>query len=393
MKRVSAVIVAGGAGRRFASAMPKQFLQLDAEPVLDRAAEKFQDCPLVDDIIIVVPAAYVKKSSYLRKKFSKIRAIVSGGEKRQDSVYRGLLKVPRGTGIALIHDGVRPAVTAGLITSVIRAAEKFGGAVPALPLTDTIKKADNCGMIAGTCDRDSLFAAQTPQGFRFPEIKRAYAAAVKSMEAFTDCAAVYERQGFKVKIVQGEKTNIKITYREDLRPGGAGLPRVGTGYDIHRLVEKRKLILGGVRIPFEKGLLGHSDADALTHAVCDSLLGAAGMRDIGFHFPDTDDRFKGVSSLKLLDKVVKMLADNNISIANVDTVIIMERPKLSGHIESIKRSLAGVLKLSENSIGVKAKTREGMGEAGRGEAVECYATALVIQNSAEGMTDKTQGRV
>ena len=318
-KKVTVIVVAAGRGSRFGGDLPKQFLKIGEKTVLERAIEPFQDHPAVDGIIVAASEEYLEHCRRLCSRFDKTEAVVCGGEQRQDSVFACLERVE--DGLVMVHDGARPSVTQDVIDRVIDGAYNHGASVPCVPVKDTIRQMkDSGGLLSATLDRSSLFCVQTPQGFHTQILKRAYEKAKTDGFVGTDDAGLVERLGEPVSITEGDYANIKITTREDLPEQTAGWRnlnkmdmRIGSGYDVHQLTEGRKLILGGVDIPYEKGLLGHSDADVLLHALMDALLGAAALGDIGKHFPDTDERYKGISSIKLLEHVKLLISDSGYS--------------------------------------------------------------------------------
>jgi 2-C-methyl-D-erythritol 4-phosphate cytidylyltransferase/2-C-methyl-D-erythritol 2,4-cyclodiphosphate synthase len=285
------------------------------------------------------------------------------------------------TDVVVVHDAARPFATADLISKTIAAAAESGAALAALEARDTVKQGRE-GVVQSTLDRRTIFLAQTPQAFRQSVLRDALSLGSEA----TDEAALAEQAGHQIRIVQGEASNIKITTpddlpiaeaiaRQDAKPARTG--RAGFGYDLHRLVEGRPLILGGVTIPFDRGLAGHSDADAICHAITDALLGAAGAGDIGRHFPDTDPRWKGASSLDLLRRAVEIVREHGLAVGNVDATVILERPKLAPHVEQMRATLAEVLGVTPDRVSIKGKTNEGVGEIGRGEAIAVHAIALV----------------
>jgi 2-C-methyl-D-erythritol 4-phosphate cytidylyltransferase/2-C-methyl-D-erythritol 2,4-cyclodiphosphate synthase len=315
--------------------------------------------------------------------------IVDGGTRRQDSVANGFRAASRRSDIVVIHDAARPFVTADLIARTIAAAAHSGAALAALRARDTVKRAGpvlegGLPRVAETIPRESVYLAQTPQAFRAKILADALAFA----EDATDEAALAERAGHPVALVDGEETNIKITTPADLpiaeaiaKAAGAAKPartgRAGTGYDSHRFVEGRPLILGGVTIPFDRGLAGHSDADALCHAITDAILGAAAAGDIGRHFPDTDPAWKGASSIDLLRRAVAVVRERGFEVGNVDATVIAERPKLAPYIDSMRESIAKAIGIDADRVSVKGKTSEGMDAAGRGEGVVVHAVAQI----------------
>ncbi len=286
----------------------------------------------------------------------------------------------------LVHDAARPFVSEFLIARCIEAAAKFGGAIAAVPAVDTVKrvKADaDAPLITGTVPRESVYLAQTPQAFRREVLKAAVDAGRAGLEG-TDEAALAEHAGHPVRVVEGEPGNVKITTAADLEQASRRMEnaapvmsRVGTGYDLHKLVEGRPLIIGGVSIPFEKGALGHSDADVACHAATDAILGAASLGDIGAHFPDSDPRWKGASSIDLLRQAAAMVRQAGHDIVNVDVVVVLERPKIAPHKAAIQDGLASALGIELSRVSVKGKTNEGVDAVGRGEAIAAHAVALL----------------
>jgi 2-C-methyl-D-erythritol 4-phosphate cytidylyltransferase/2-C-methyl-D-erythritol 2,4-cyclodiphosphate synthase len=315
--------------------------------------------------------------------------VVAGGARRQDSVRNGFEAVRGRADIVVIHDAARPFASPELVARTIDAAIETGAALAALPASDTVKLASGAGgpgpgLVERTMPRERVFLAQTPQAFR-ADVLAAVIDAGRGETVATDEAALAEAAGFPVRLVAGEPTNLKITTMTDLRAaeaiagGGqaAVRTRVGTGYDLHRLVEGRPLVLGGVTVPSEKGLDGHSDADVLAHAITDAILGAVARGDIGRHFPDSDPRWKGAPSMAMLAHAVALAADAGFDVLNVDAVVIAERPKLAPHLDSIRASLAAVLGIDAARVSVKGKTNEGVDAIGRGEAMAVHAVALV----------------
>lgn len=367
-KKITAVIMAAGKGSRMGASVHKQFLPLeDGRTVLEHAAEPFQLSPRVDEIIIVCGAGFEQQCLDLCRRFDKVKKAVPGGCQRQDSVNNALAHV--GEGLVLIHDGARPFVSAEVIDGVIKAACSCGAAVPCVPVKETIRQKD-C-----TLDRSSLFVVQTPQGFETALIKRAYQKAYEDGFYGTDDASLVDRLGEQVAISEGSYSNIKLTTREDL-PVDTQM-RVGQGFDVHKLTENRKLILCGVEIPFEKGLLGHSDADVALHALMDAMLGAACLGDIGKHFPDSDMRYKDIESLRLLAEVARLLAKQGWSLINADITIMAQRPKLLPHIEAMRQNIADTLGIAGDRISVKATTTEKLGFVGREEGIAAEAVCLL----------------
>ena len=390
----TAIIAAGGRGRRLGAAVPKQLLAIGGWPMLQLSVEAFAAHPRVTDLVVVLPPdVAANPPEYLRRPDGRIR-VVAGGERRQDSVALGLAATDEKAEIVVVHDAARPFLDAALIDRAIDGAISSGAAVCAVRAHDTVKVAERQApgggdaiWISATLPRDAVFLAQTPQAFRRSVLADAVRLGQAGVVA-TDEAFLAEQAGHRVRLVEGSSRNIKITSPEDLavaqtlmadagpRTPDSGL-RVGLGYDLHRLVEGRRLILGGVEIPFDRGLLGHSDADALCHAITDAILGACGTGDIGRHFPDDDERWRDAPSTDLLRRAVCLVRDRGFAVHNVDAVVIAERPKLSPHLPAIAGRLADVLQVGADDVSVKGKTGEGLGEIGRGEAIAVHAVALV----------------
>jgi 2-C-methyl-D-erythritol 4-phosphate cytidylyltransferase/2-C-methyl-D-erythritol 2,4-cyclodiphosphate synthase len=377
---VSAILAAGGRGLRLGGSQPKQLLEIAGRPILERSVSLLQEHPDVREVIVALPEELVEDPPAYLLNTSKPLRVVKGGPRRQDSVAAAFRLVSDRADVVVIHDAARPFATSGLLARTIAAAAESGAALAALEARDTVKKVAD-GVVSATLDRRTIFLAQTPQAFRRDVLGDALAIDGDA----TDEAALAERAGHPVRIVEGEASNIKVTTPEDLviaeaigrggRPARTG--RAGMGYDLHRFVEGRPLILGGVTIPFDRGLAGHSDADAVCHAVTDAILGAAGAGDIGRHFSDTDPRWKGASSVDLLRRAVEMVRAEGLAVGNVDATVILERPKLAPYIDQMRANLAAVLGVSIDRVSIKGKTNEGLGEIGRGEAIAVHAIALV----------------
>lgn len=386
MERITAIIPAAGRGQRMGADRPKQYLPLGGRPVLWHVLARLEASPLVTDIVLVVRREdmdYCRSQLSESGGFAKVVAFVPGGAERSASVYRGLLETR--ADMVLVHDAVRPFISEGLLERVVAATREHGAALPALPVVETIKEvADD--LVVGTPRRERLWQAQTPQGFDRELLLRAYHAAGTDAVA-TDDAALVERLGHTVCVVPGEADNRKLTTPEDLawaewrvrareEVPAMGL-RIGQGYDVHRLEEGRPLILGGVTVPFDRGLAGHSDADVLTHAVIDALLGALAAGDIGQLFPDSDAQYKDISSLVLLEQVGTLIAERGARIQHIDAVVAAQRPKLAPHIAAMRQALAATLGLDVGQVSLKATTTERLGFVGREEGMEAQAVVLL----------------
>ncbi len=420
--RTTAIIAAGGRGRRMGAAVPKQLLTVGGRPMLEMSFEVFARHPRVAALVVVLPEELVgSPPTYLRES-GKPTTIVPGGERRQDSVARGFAAVPPDSDVVLVHDAARPLVDRATVDRVIDAAAESGAAICAVRAHDTVKVvesepaqgSDERLWIDRTLPRERVFLAQTPQGFRFAVLADAVRLGQAGVDA-TDEAFLAEQAGHRVRIVPGSASNLKITSRRDLElaqvlaAGGrperqarhpeagtaeraretfasdapaadASMFVVGTGYDLHRLVEGRPLVIGGVHIPHGRGPAGHSDGDPLCHALTDAILGAAGAGDIGRHFPDTDERWRGASSVDLLRQAARIVEEKGFHVVNVDAVVILERPKVAPHQPAIASTLSDALGVPAHAISVKGKTNEGLGDIGRGDAIACHAVALLRRN-------------
>ncbi len=383
-----AIVLAAGTGKRMGKSVPKQFLDLSGRPVLSWTLMAFEQASSVDAVVLVTSAEQV---NFCRAQFGsgagfgKVIAVVVGGSERQHSVAEGMKAVPKKVDVIAVHDGARAFVMPEDIDAVILAAHTHGAAVLGTRVTDTVKRVDG-DRVVETLDRLCLRTVQTPQAFRADVLRRAHEAAVLSDYLGTDDTALVERLGEPVVIVPGRLDNVKVTTPDDLELGQYILEkrgrvisslRIGQGYDVHPLVVGRPLILGGVHIPFEKGLLGHSDADVLIHAVMDALLGALGAGDIGQHFPDTSTAYKDISSLVLLEHVVGVMRQKQAVVVNVDATVMAQRPKLAPHILQMRTNMAKALCVSVDCVSVKATTTEKLGFVGQEEGMAAQAVALV----------------
>ena len=375
-----AVILCGGSGTRMGAAGNKTLLNVGGVPAVVRSFRTFS--AVTDGVVLVTRAGEENLFAETLAAYGlKALAVVPGGEDRQASALCGLKALPAAADIALIHDGARPFVTEEIIRRVIDSVKQYGSGVAAVPCRDTIKRADRDGRVLETLDRSVLWQMQTPQGFFVKDLLAAHAAANAEKTRYTDDAALMEAAGAApVRLVVSSPDNIKLTSPEDLRMvNGMLTPRIGTGFDAHRLAEGRELWLGGVKIPYEKGLLGHSDADAPLHALTDALLGAAAMGDIGKLFPDSDPKYKGISSVLLLEEARRRLTNAGFTVGNVDVTIVCQAPKLAPYIPQMRETIAKALEISADQVSVKATTTERMGYEGRGEGISAQAVALVFQ--------------
>ncbi|MBV1798362.1 bifunctional 2-C-methyl-D-erythritol 4-phosphate cytidylyltransferase/2-C-methyl-D-erythritol 2,4-cyclodiphosphate synthase [Siccirubricoccus sp. G192] len=376
-----ALLMAAGRGSRFGSEVPKQYLPLLGRPVLRHAAEALLADGAVTLIQPVCPPGEAAEVAALLQGLPTLPPI-PGGATRQDSVRAGLealaaRKPP--PAMVLVHDAARPVVPRGTIPRLLAALEHAPGAIPAQPVADTLKRGE-AGHILATVPRTGLFRAQTPQAFRFPILLAAHHAA--SAEA-TDDAQLLEAAGEAVALVEGSETNVKITFPEDLDRVSAMLaarllPRVGTGFDVHRIAVGRPMVLCGVTVPCEFGLEGHSDADVGIHALCDAIYGALAEGDIGRHFPPSEMRWKDADSAQFLRHAAGRIAARGGVLANADVTLLCERPRIGPHAASMQARLAELLGVRPGLVGVKATTTERLGFTGRGEGIAAQAAVMVL---------------
>lgn len=379
-----ALVVGAGRGRRFGGAIPKQYCDLDGEPVLKKTLTQFLKHPLVDAVCCVISPddsdLYDKATVGLN-----LLAPVLGGARRQDSVKNGLEALAdRALDVSkvLIHDAARPFVANDTITAVIEALGNNEGVIPALAMTDTVKQTDTAGSIVRTIPRNGLWRAQTPQGFRFQTILEAHRQMADADE-LTDDAALLEALGRACKVIEGKAENVKITTQEDLaqkaQPKAQPIEetRMGLGFDVHQLIIGDGVTICGIKIPHSHSLKGHSDADVGMHALTDAILGAIGQGDIGTHFPPSDPQWKGVASKVFLKKAAELVRDAGARFVNMDVTIICEQPKIGPHRAAMQKYLAEVLEIELNRISIKATTTECLGFTGRSEGIAAQAIAAV----------------
>jgi 2-C-methyl-D-erythritol 4-phosphate cytidylyltransferase / 2-C-methyl-D-erythritol 2,4-cyclodiphosphate synthase len=384
---VSAIIAAGGRGARFGGSQPKQLSLLAGRPILEHSVSAFLNSRHIAEVVVALPDDLAANPPVYLRAVGKPLHVVAGGARRQDSVARGFARVSPDADVVIIHDAARPLVSEEVIRRTLAAATEVGAAIAALRAQDTVKRTDSDGIVVATLPREQIFLAQTPQAFRIEILRQALAIA----DDATDEAALAERAGHRVKVVEGDPRNLKVTTPDDLAMAeqlfgsAASLPalRVGHGYDLHRLTSGRPLILGGVTIPFDKGLQGHSDADAVCHAVTDAILGAAGAGDIGRHFPDTDTAWKDANSIELLRRAAAIVRAAGFAIVNVDVTVVAQRPQLSPHAEAMQRNLGQALGIAPAQVSVKGKTNEGVDSVGAGESMAAHAVALLAGTLAK----------
>jgi 2-C-methyl-D-erythritol 4-phosphate cytidylyltransferase / 2-C-methyl-D-erythritol 2,4-cyclodiphosphate synthase len=393
----AAVVAAGGTGTRMHSSVPKQFLQILGKPVLFHTIERIASLEEVTQIVIALPPEHIPEAMAIMRQIptrAEVRC-VPGGSSRQASVHCGVAQVTANPDVIMVHDAARALCSRELMLRVLDAAWKKGGAIPGIPATDTIQRVSKKGRVLATPPREELYAIQTPQAFHADILRSALDKAQAAGFLGTDESSVVRWAGHPVVVVPGSPDNIKITRPLDLHIArilisntgaeeqtemGQSRLRIGQGIDYHRLVEGRKLILGGVEIPFEKGLEGHSDADALSHAICDALLGAAAMGDIGQHFPDTDAANHGRSSLEFLRLVREKIEAAGWIIGNVDATLLVQKPRIMPHAQQMQKNIAESLGLAPAAVSIKATTTEGLNAEGRGEGISAQAVALLYSH-------------
>lgn len=396
MKQHAVLITAAGSSTRMGNSVKKEYLYLGNTSVLETCLRTFESTGLFSWFVITIPPGGEAKArqvlcSWLQDPAHQAHTLfVEGASYRQGSVRNGLMALkPYEPATVLIHDGARPWVSPQTVQRVFEGTLRTGACAPVIPLVDSIKRLMPDGTVAEHVDRSAFVGIQTPQGFRFPDILRAHLLAASDGKEYLDDTEIYHRYIGTVHTVEGDKTNRKITFWEDIhmtaQAGGAQLQinRIGFGYDIHRLVEHRTLWVGGVAIPSSKGEEGHSDGDVLIHAVIDALLGSACLGDIGSHFPPSDPIYKDISSRLLLQRVRFLIQEARWKVINLDCTVVLEAPKLLPFREKICQTLAEDLQISPSQISVKGKTKEKQDAVGKQEAIEAYAVVLLSSFSPD----------
>ena len=386
----AAVVVAAGRGTRLPGAVPKPFLDLGGKTVLERSVGIFTASAGIDGVVVVLaPEEIGGERARAAAAIPGVSAVVPGGPSRSRSSLAGVEAAE--AEIVLVHDAARPFASPALVAAVLAATKRHGAAVPVLRVGETVKRDDGTGFAAATLDRDALRLAQTPQGARRELLLKALARAKSEGSEPTDDAEALERAGIPVALIAGEPANIKITTPEDwaearrrLAPSRPAMRvRIGHGYDIHRFGADRVLKLGGVEFPGEAGLAGHSDADVVLHAAMDAVLGAAGLPDIGHHFPPGDPSFAGADSRALAREVARLLRARGWEIGNLDLTLLAETPRIGPRREAMREAIATAFSVDLSRIGVKATTLERLGSLGRSEGIACHAVALLHPSSGE----------
>lgn len=419
--RVAAVVPAAGRGARFGSPESKIWAPLGDRTVLEWTLGALDACVRIDAIVLVGAVRDLERLRRTAAGFGRVAGVVEGGGTRAESVARGLAQLPDECEWVLVHDAARPLVAASLLTAVLDATMESGAAVPGLRIADTVKRVDARRTVQETVSREGLWTVQTPQGARLSALRAAYETlGTRALDA-TDEAGLLQAVGIAVRVVDGDPRNIKVTTPHDLARAAALLParaaspgvavqgwdgpgrpvetpadrvqampggerrmcedavetRTGIGYDVHAFEEGRPLWLGGVRVSHARGLKGHSDADVVLHAVCDALLGAACMGDIGSLFPDTDEAHRDRPSIEFLREVRARLAGHGWRIVHVDTAVLAEEPRMAPHRAAMVEAIAEGLGVDRHRVSVKATTSERLGFAGRAEGIACWATATI----------------
>lgn len=372
MKR-TLILACAGHGERAGFDKNKLLVKLNGKSVLERTFEVFVSSKLIDQYIVVINKEDEKEIKSIKSVSSKA-LFVYGGKTRTQSVKNALEKTEGD--LVLIHDGARPFVTKQMIADCVELAEKKGSAIPIVKSRDTIVSLKR-EKIRSYIGKDELAQVQTPQGFKTEYIKTAYEVAGKKV--FNDDGEVYKEALGELCFYQGDPDNFKLTYEEDFLKADKSSIRFGVGFDCHKLTTKRKLVLGGISIPNDKGLLGHSDADVVLHAIMDAILNSLGLKDIGHYFPNTDKAYKNANSAKLLAEVLKMVSKKKYRVSSVSVSIMAENPKLSPYIDEITENIANLLKIRPHEVGVAATTLEGLGFVGREQGICAHATAICVR--------------
>ena len=382
---IAAVVVAAGRGERAGGGIPKQYRAIAGEPMVRPTLHAFATHPRIDFVQPVINPADEKLFVAAATGLHKLLPAVAGGSTRQASVHAGLEALAaREPELVLIHDAARPFITGALIERAIAAGSASGAAVPGIPIADTIKTVDQDALVAKTLDRSRLRIVQTPQAFSFKLILDAHRrAAAAGQESFTDDAALAEWAGQRVSVFEGEPGNVKVTTTDDFaraeitRLAALSDVRTGNGFDVHAFADGDHVMLGGIRIPYSRGVTGHSDADVALHALVDAILGALAEGDIGQHFPPSDPRWKGAASDRFLSFACERVRARNGMIAHLDVTIVCETPRVSPHRDAMRARIAAIAGVPVARVAVKATTSEKLGFAGRGEGILAMATATV----------------
>lgn len=387
---ISCILLAAGAGKRMGRGENKLFCKIGTKSIFQMTVQKVLSVQAIDELIIVAaPSDTARLQNELAIFDIPIPLIfATGGKERQDSLAKGLEKVNQEAEIVVTHDGARPLATSVLFERVIAAAEKCGAATVGVAAKNTIKRIDASGFVVETLRRSDLMEIQTPQASNVSLLRQSLEHAEKTGFLGTDDMSLIEHYGHAVQVVEGDYVNKKLTTPEDLLfikeylGVKETMMRVGYGYDVHRFKEGRPCVLGGIHIDSSVGPDGHSDGDVIVHALMDALLGAAGLRDIGFYFPPNDDSYKGISSLRLLEKVMQLLSEKGVRPYNIDIMVIAEIPKINPHIEEMKQALSKILGVETSYISIKATTNEGLGAIGNKEGILAQTVVTIRESEA-----------
>ncbi len=386
--QIHVLIAAAGSGTRFGGPLPKQYCLLAGKPVLRRTIEQFLKCPDITSIRVIINPDDAK-TYHDTVMGLDLPPPANGGITRKDSVFNGLLSLTDASDedIILIHDAARPLVSIKNITEIIKAAKEHKAVTAATQITDTLRRTTPTDTMGETVERENLYALQTPQAFKFAVIKGAHESA-PSHKTYTDDSAIVSEAGIPVHLVLCSKTNIKITTAEDMKLAEELLPdttetRTGMGYDVHAFEKGDSVTLCGIKIPHDKKLKGHSDADVGLHAITDAILGAIAEGDIGRHFPPSDPKFKNMDSAIFLEKVRDLVAEKSGKIQNIDLTLICEEPKITPHAPKMTQRVAQILKIDKNRVSIKATTSEGLGFTGRKEGIAAQAIATITLSAGE----------
>ena len=389
MARIAVIIVAAGRGHRFGGDMPKQYLEVHQQPLVRHAAQVFLDHPAID---FILPVIHPDDADILANALDGLDYLepVAGGAARQDSVRNGLEALASSApDYVLVHDAARPMVAPALIDRVIEALQDTPGVIPGIAVVDTLKRADDAGIITDSVSRDGLWRAQTPQGFKYADLLAVHRSVIG--QELTDDAAVMEASGHRIAVVLGDEDNIKVTTPDDLmrmeeimsddsaqaKPVRSPSFRIGSGYDVHKLGPGDHVTLCGVEIASERALIGHSDADVALHAVTDAVFGAIADGDIGSHFPPTNSQWRGASSDQFLAYACERMRERGFELSNIDLTIICEKPKIGPHRDAMRARLAEIAQIDVSCVSVKATTTERLGFTGRGEGIAAEAVIII----------------
>lgn len=369
----AAIIVAAGKGLRAGQAIPKQFARWRGKPLVRHSAEALTAAGAAP-LVVAIPDGYAEHARDALEGLPGLR-LVTGGATRQGSVRAALETLPDDTAAVLIHDAARPVVPLSVVERLLEALRTHPGAIPVLPVVDSLAVAGGDLMI-GSADREALRRVQTPQAFRFADIRAAHRTWADEPTAGDD-AQVARAAKLQVALVEGDEQMRKLTFAEDFMTSPAA-PRIGIGYDVHRLAKSEELWLCGVRVEYDRGLSGHSDADVVLHAVVDAVLGACGRGDIGQHFPPSDPQWRGAPSSRFVEHAVRLAREAGYAVGNVDVTLICEAPKVGPYRAAMRDKLAALLGVEIDAVNVKATTTEKLGFTGRGEGIASEAVAMLI---------------